>query len=212
MRLAVIGTGKVGTVLATRFSELDHQVSIGTRNVGSEKISQLEKATGGRGIGKSITAACADSDVIFLAIPFAGTESIIRSAGDLSAKILCDCTNPLEPTLSGLTIGFNDSAGECVARWAGPARVVKALNTTGSGNMLNPQYGGQALSMFLCGDDPEAKNVVSMLVAELGFEPVDVGRLTQSRYLEPLAMLWITMAYQYKYGPDFGFRMVKRSA
>jgi 8-hydroxy-5-deazaflavin:NADPH oxidoreductase len=48
------------------------------------------------------------------------------------------------------------------------------------------------------------------LVAELGFEPVDAGPLRQARYLEPLAMLWISMAYQFGQGPNFGFRVVRR--
>ena len=71
-----------------------------------------------------------------------------------------------------------DSCGAMVAHWAKGARVVKTLNTTGSGNMLEPRYGHEALSMFLCGDDPDAKKVVTGLVAELGFEPVDAGPLT----------------------------------
>jgi predicted dinucleotide-binding enzyme len=90
-----------------------------------------------------------------------------------------------------------DSAGEAVARWAKGAKVIKALNTTGSGNMLNPRYGNEALSMFMCGDDTDAKKLVTGLIADLGFEPVDAGGLTQARYLEPLAMLWISMAYRY---------------
>src|SRR5215467_6029255 len=60
-------------------------------------------------------------------------------------------------------------------------------------NMLDPRYGHEALSMFLCGNDADAKKVVTGLVAGLGFEPVDAGPLTQARYLEPLAMLWISM-------------------
>jgi hypothetical protein len=58
--------------------------------------------------------------------------------------------------------------------------------------------------MFLCGNDADAKKVVTGLVAGLGFEPVDAGPLTQARYLEPLAMLWISMAYGLGQGPNFG--------
>ncbi len=76
--------------------------------------------------------------------------------------------------------------------------------------MLNPRYGNESLSMFVCGDDADAKKLVTGLVAELGFEPVDAGGLTQARYLEPLAMLWISMAYRYGNGPNFGFRVVRR--
>jgi hypothetical protein len=123
---------------------------------------------------------------------------------NLAGKVVIDCTNPLAPDLGGLTIGHLDSAGEAVGRWAMGAKVIKALNTTGSGTMLNPRYGSESLSMFVCGDDADAKKLVTGLVAELGFEPVDAGELTQARYLEPLAMLWISMAYKYGNGPNFG--------
>jgi 8-hydroxy-5-deazaflavin:NADPH oxidoreductase len=64
--------------------------------------------------------------------------------------------------------------------------------------------------MFLSGDGADIKKVVTGLVTELGFEPVDDGPLKQARYLEPLAMLWISMAYQLGQGPNFRFRMVRR--
>jgi hypothetical protein len=147
--------------------------------------------------------------VAVLATPYSSAEAAIAACGDLRGKIVVDCTNPVAPDLSGLTIGHSDSAGEAVARWAKGAKVIKALNTRGSGNMLNPRYGNETLSMFFCGDDADAKKLVTGLIAELGFEPVDAGGLTQARYLEPLAMLWISMAYRYGNGPDFGFRVVR---
>lgn len=97
-----------------------------------------------------------------------------------------------------------------MARWAAGARVVKAFNTTGSGNMADAGYGGERLAMMLCGDDEAAKRVVGGLAAELGFEPVDAGPLTRSRQLEQLAVLWIALAYQQGWGPDFGFALLRR--
>ena len=88
--------------------------------------------------------------------------------------------------------------------------MVKAFNMTGSGNMARPGYEEGALSMFLCGDDAEAKGIVGALAAELGFEVVDAGPLTSARYLEPLAMLWIHLAYGMQMGPDIGFRLMRR--
>ena len=71
---------------------------------------------------------------------------------------------------------------------------MKAFNTIGAMHMVNPRFGGQSASMFICGDDAEAKKTVATLAGTLGFEPVDVGPLTQARLLEPLGMLWISMA------------------
>src|SRR5262249_45574150 len=123
---------------------------------------------------------------------------VLRAADDLRGKVLIDATNPLvmspEGLRQGLVIGHTSSGAEQVARWAEGARVVKAFNTTGWQNMVDPVYESQGLSMFLCGDDAEAKKVVAGLAEQLGFEPVDVGPLRSARYLEPLGMLWIDMA------------------
>ncbi len=64
--------------------------------------------------------------------------------------------------------------------------------------------------MFYCGDDASAKQAVRQLAAELGFEPVDAGPLTQARLLEPLALLWISLAYQAGLGREIGFQLLRR--
>jgi len=158
----------------------------------------------------SSMAAVAGADIIVLATPWDATEEILHGAGDLSNKILIDCTNPIAPGLQGLTHGRDISGGEQVAAWAPAARVVKAFNTTGASNMANADYGDEKLAMFYCGDDDGAKAIVHDLVAELGFDPVDSGPLYIARYLEPMAMLWIDRAILQGKGMDFGFRLIQR--
>ena len=210
MQIAIIGTGNVGAALGKRWALAGHDILYGVRDAVAQRVTSAVAAAGSRARAVSVGEAAQAANVVVLATPFAGTELAITACGNLAGKIVVDCTNPLAPNLGGLTIGHADSAGEAVARWANGAKVVKALNTTGSGNMLNPRYGNESLSMFVCGDDADAKKLVTGLVAELGFEPVDAGGLTQARYLEPLAMLWISMAYRYGNGPNFGFRVVRR--
>ena len=143
-----------------------------------------------------------------------GTERVIGQLGDLSGKILIDATNPIvigaDELSRGLLIGHSTSAGEEVAKWARGARVVKAFNTTGTGNMLNPNYGSRRAITFVAGDDAEAKSVACQLTHELGLEPIDAGGLQMARLLEPLGLLWIKMAYGQGWGPDFTFDVVKR--
>ncbi len=104
------------------------------------------------------------------------------------------------------------SGGEQVAQWAEGARVVKALNTTGAGNMADPALDeDHRLAILLCGDDAEAKEVVGGLIGELGFSAVDAGPLDRSGLLENMALLWILLAYQQGLGTDFGFAIVTRS-
>jgi len=121
---------------------------------------------------------------------------------------LVDASNPLTPTLD-LALGFSDSAGETVARLS-DARVVKAFNTTGAENMADSRYAGGKIMMPVAGDDAAAKKAVMTLAAEIGFEPVDVGPLAMSRQLEPLALVWIKLAYAQGLGRKFGFALLRR--
>jgi 8-hydroxy-5-deazaflavin:NADPH oxidoreductase len=107
-------------------------------------------------------------------------------------------------------IKHRDSAGETVARRAPGARVVKAFNTTGFNNMSDSGYPGGKLAMMVAGDDAEAKNVVLTLASDLGFDAIDAGPLSMSRYLEPMAMVWIKLAIAQKMGRDFGFAILRR--
>jgi predicted dinucleotide-binding enzyme len=76
--------------------------------------------------------------------------------------------------------------------------------------MGNPVYGSEKLSMFVCGDDPNAKKKVSTLVTDLDFDVVDCGGIKAARYLEPLAMLWIHLAVTIGLGDDIGFKLLRR--
>lgn len=88
--------------------------------------------------------------------------------------------------------------------------MVKTFNSTGSVNMVDPRYGSQPASMFLCGDDSKAKSVVARLGEEIGFEMIDAGPLANARLLEPLAMLWISLAYRQGLGPNIAFKLLRR--
>jgi predicted dinucleotide-binding enzyme len=157
-----------------------------------------------------VAEAAKGAEVVVLATPWEATEAAVRSAGDLAGKIVFDCTNPLAPQLSGLTHGSDTSGAELVASWAPGARVVKVFNTTGATNMERPDFGGMAATMFYCGDEGEAKGAAHRLAADLGFDPVDAGALDQARLLEPLALLWIRLAYVQNQGREIAFNLMKR--
>ena len=147
--------------------------------------------------------------MVVLTTPWNATQAAIQNAGNLSGKILVDCTNPLKPDLSGLTIGLDASAAEQIASWARGARVVKCFNTTGAENMTSPRFGADLAVMFIAGDDDAAKAIVVKLGDELGFEMVDAGALSIARLLEPVAMLWIHLAYRRGLGRDFAFKLLR---
>lgn len=209
MNIAIIGAGRVGAALGTRWAVAGHQVMYGVRKPGDPKIKSLLEETP-KGRAGSVAEAAAFGDVVVLATPWTATENAIRAAGSLAGKVVVDVTNPLNETFSGLTVGHTSSGGEMVAGWAKGAKVVKTLNSTGSNNMLDPKYGKDAVSMFVCGDDAAAKATVSELVKALGFDVVDAGPLASARLLEPLALLWISLAYAWGQGTDIAFRLMRR--
>jgi predicted dinucleotide-binding enzyme len=209
VNIAIIGAGRVGAALGTRWAVAGHAVMYGVRKPDDPKMVPLLEGTP-NGRAGSVAQAAAFGDVVVLATPWSATESAVRAAGNLAGKVVVDVTNPLNETFSGLTVGHTSSGAEMVAGWAKGAKVVKTLNSTGSNNMLDPQYGKDAVSMFVCVDDAAAKATVSELVKALGFDVVDAGPLASARLLEPLAMLWISLAYAWGQGTDIAFRLLRR--
>jgi 8-hydroxy-5-deazaflavin:NADPH oxidoreductase len=209
VNIAIIGAGRVGAALGTRWAVAGHAVMYGVRKPDDPKMVPLLEGTP-NGRAGSVAQAAAFGDVVVLATPWGATKSAISAAGNLAGKVVVDVTNPLNETFSGLTVGHMSSGGELVAGWATGAKVVKTLNSTGSNNMLDPKYGKDAVSMFVCGDDAAAKATVSELVRALGFDVVDAGPLASARLLEPLAMLWISLAYAWGQGTDIAFRLMRR--
>jgi len=208
MKIAVIGAGNVGGALGKAWAGRGHEVTFGDR--GSGRAQKTAEASGGNARAASVRDAAAAAEVVVLAVPFSGAQDAVRSAGDLSGKVLIDCTNPLTPDYSALVVGHTSSAAEQVASWARGARVVKCFNSLGAQNLANPRFGDQAASMFLCGDDKAAKQTVIDLGRQLGLDMVDAGGLTRARLIEPLALLWITLAYAEGNGPGIAFRLLRR--
>lgn len=213
MNIGIIGSGNVGGTLGKAWAGVGHKIKFGVRNPADEKVAALLQQCGGAATAGGVNEAAAFGPVVVLTTPWDGAQSAIESAGNLGGKVLVDCTNPVPlgaNLMEGLTIGHSTSAGEEVARWAKGAKVVKAFNTTGAGNMANPRFSGEKAVMFIAGDDATAKRTVAQLSNELGFETIDAGPLRQARLLEPLAMLWISLAYAQGLGPNFAFKLVRR--
>ena len=210
MKIAVLGTGGVGAALGTRWAKLGHQVIYGSREPTSEKVQALV-ARGGSGASAARGLdAIAASEAIAFAVPWPAAQITLELLGDLGGRVLIDCTNPLKPDLSGIELGYTTSAAEQIAAWAPSARVVKAFNTASTKVMNDPSFGDHRATMFYCGDDVEAKSMVRQLIADLEFEPVDAGPLASARYLEPLAMLYIHLAFKQGWGSNCAFKVMKR--
>jgi 8-hydroxy-5-deazaflavin:NADPH oxidoreductase len=209
MKIAVLGAGNVGGALGKLWAGRGHAVRFGVPDVGSEKIKALLASTAGKAQAGSNREAAGASEVVVLSVPWPAAEQAIRDCGDLKSKVVIDCTNPLRSDLKGLAVGTTTSAGEQVAAWSG-AKVVKAFNTIGAGDYGNAEFSGTRADGFYCGDDEAAKAKVKPLIADIGLNPVDVGPLRNARLLEPLAMLWIDLALNQKWGSNHAFKLLRR--
>jgi predicted dinucleotide-binding enzyme len=204
MHIAIVGGGNVGQALGSAWKAAGHKITFAARDLKSSNAVKLKAA----GYDLVPLAGAEKAEVILLAIPWQGVEQAIKSLGPLAGKIVIDASNPLTADLE-LAIGHNDSAGETVARLAQGARVVKAFNTTGAENMDKAGDFPSKPAMFVASDDAEAKKTVEKLAKEIGFEPVDAGPLKASRYLEPMAMQWIKLAFS-GMGVQFAYSLVRR--
>jgi 8-hydroxy-5-deazaflavin:NADPH oxidoreductase len=201
IKIAIIGAGNVGKVLGSAWANRGHQIIFGVRKPDDPKYASL-------GSVETNEFAAAAADVVVLCTPWQGTQAAVQGCGDLSGKVLIDCTNPLTPDFAALEVGHVSSGAEEIAKWAPGARVCKAMNQIGAPMMDGPQLPGEPV-MFICGDDDDAKAVAAGLVTELGFETVDVGDLTLARLLEPYGLLWIHLALRRGLGTNFGFGLLR---
>jgi predicted dinucleotide-binding enzyme len=189
---------------------------IGTRNPGKEEILKWmdnseheENAFVG-----SFANAASFGELIILSTLWEGTENAINLAvsSNFNNKIVVDTTNPLEfskDSLPKLSLGYDKSAGEVIQSLLSNSKVVKAFNIVGNPHMIHHFPGGPP-TMFICGNFKEAKDkVIQELLTPFGWETIDIGRIEQSRLLEPLAMLWITYYIQTGLG-NHAFKLLKK--
>jgi 8-hydroxy-5-deazaflavin:NADPH oxidoreductase len=211
VKIAVLGTGVVGQTLAAKFAELGHQTVIGTRDPDASKARTEIDRFGRPGFGTwveehadvdvvTLDVAAARSDVVVNATNGEGSVAAITDAGasNLAGKVLVDVSNPLD--FAGgfppsLFVKDTDSLAEQIQRAVPAARVVKSLNTMTAAVMVDPaRVGAGDHSVFVSGDDPEAKRTVVSLLEDLGHtDVIDLGDLATARGVEMYLPLWLRM-------------------
>jgi 8-hydroxy-5-deazaflavin:NADPH oxidoreductase len=194
VRVGVLGSGDVGRVLAAGFVGLGHEVKIGSRD--AQKLQAWADAAGKSASTGTFAEAAQFGDIIVLATLGTATADVIRLAGveSFDGKVVIDATNPLDFSAGmppRLFVGHDDSLGEQVQRLVPNARVVKAFNTVGNAQMINPRLGGGPPDMFLCGNDDDAKKIVSQICEHFGWGVIDIGGIEGARLLEPMCLVWV---------------------
>jgi len=194
MKVTVIGAGNMGSGFVKQLTRAGHQVSVTARNL--DKARTVAAANPGASAVAADNAA-ANADIIVLATGYGDAVEALRSVGNLQGKVVIDITNPLTADYMGLTIGHSTSAGEEIAKVVPGAQVVKAFNTVFAQVLAEgADFGaGRKVSVFVAGDNAQAKQAVTELAKSMGFETIDAGGLKNARYLEPLAGLNIYLGY-----------------
>lgn len=195
-KIGILGSGVVGRALADGFVKHGYEVMLGTRDPAKGEAPRWAASHPGAKAG-TFRETAIFGELIVLAVLGKVIEEVVQQAGPdhLHGKIVIDTTNPLADSgpVDGVllfTTGPNDSLGEEVQRLLPDSHIVKAFNSVGSALMINPKFEQGTPTMFLCGNNPEAKGQVSAICKQFGWEPYDCGDIIASRALEPLCRLW----------------------
>jgi predicted dinucleotide-binding enzyme len=191
LKIGIIGKGNVGTAIAKGLSG-KHEVKFGHRDP-----------------KEPVADAARWGEIIIFAVPHGAVVDLAKAAGSAAdGKVVIDVTNMLTPNME-LAVGFTTSGAEELQKKLPKARVVKAFNTVFAQNQSKGKIGNERLTLFLAGDDAEAKQTVMRLGKDIGFDPVDCGALKAARYLEPMGVLMISLGFALGMGTSIGFKLVK---
>lgn len=211
-KYAVLGTGNVGRALAARLAGLGNDVVIGTRNINAT-LSRKDKETYGPTPFSewykthenirlvTFAEAALYGEILINATKGTGSIDSLKSADEknMSGKVLIDISNPLDFS-NGFPPSFwvcnTDSLGEQIQRTFPTVKVVKSLNTVTANLMVNPAQLKGDHTVFISGNDTNAKSTVQSLLRSIGWKDkniVDLGDITTARGTEMYLSLWISL-------------------
>jgi predicted dinucleotide-binding enzyme len=192
-KIGVLGSAVVGQTLAQGFKKHGYEVRIASRT--PAKLADFSAKSGIT--AGTFSAVAGWADAVVLSVKGTVAEAALREAGEgnLRGKVVIDTTNPIAeaPPVDGVIqyfTGPNASLMEQLQRTFPDVRFVKAFSSVGSARMVNPSFSGGKPTMFICGNDAEAKAFVVTVLDQFGWEAADMGTATAARAIEPLAQLW----------------------
>ena len=216
MKIGIVGSGQVGQVLAKAFLSEGHEVMLGTRNIEKPEIVKFNIDNSSIEIG-NFEQTAKFGELIVLATGGSVTEEAIKLAGhsNFSGKTVIDTTNPIakEPPVNGVLKYFtslDDSLMERIQQWLPDAKLVKAFNSVGNALMYRPGFRGGPPTMFICGNDQEAKKKVVAILRSFGWEAEDMGKVEAARAIEPLCMLWCIPGFLNNHWTTHAFKLLKK--
>ncbi|MGA2218278.1 MAG: NAD(P)-binding domain-containing protein [Terracidiphilus sp.] len=194
MKIGILGSGTVAQTLAAGFLKHGYEVKVGSRTPAKLQEWAAQNPTASTG---TFAEAADFGDLIVLAAKGNAAKDVLNLAGakHLTDKTIIDTCNPIAdaPPVNGVLpffTGPNASLMEDLQREFPSAHFVKAFNSVGAYNMINPQYKAGKPTMFICGNSGAAKAQVTAILDQFGWETADMGAVEAARAIEPLCMLW----------------------
>ncbi len=193
--VAVLGSGVVGEVLANGFLKHGYAVMRGSRD--PAKLNDWQSKAGANASVGTFEQAANFGDLVVLSVKGGAAESLVKSLPEksITGKTIIDTTNPIAdlPPTNGVLSFFTDLNGSLMERLqkiAPGANFVKAFSCVGNAWMVDPQFPGGKPTMFICGNNDQAKSHVQAILAQFGWLTEDMGKAESARAIEPLCMLW----------------------
>jgi len=212
MKIAVFGTGMVGTTIGTKLVELGHEVMLGAREASNEKAAAWAKTT--RAAHGTFADAASSAELVFNCTSGAGSMAALMAAGtaSLRGKIVVDVANPLDFSKGmppSLLTSSTESLGEQLQLAFPDAKIVKTLNTVNASVMVDPSRVPGDHDMFVCGNDAGAKAEVTALLRSFGWTSIlDLGPISAARGTEMYLILWLRLWGALGTG-DFNVKVVR---
>jgi predicted dinucleotide-binding enzyme len=202
MKIGILGSGTVGKTLGAGFLKHGHEAMLGSRDPQKPEVRQWLQANPAGNVGTFEQAARFGELVVLSTVGSAAEEAISLAGANFANKTVMDTTNPIAaaPPVGGIlayTTGPNESLGERIQAALPQAHVVKAFNSVGAAQMVNPTFRQGTPTMFICGDNADAKRAVGGIIQQFGWEPYDCGGMIAARAIEPLCMLWCSRGFQH---------------
>ena len=220
MKIGILGTGTVGESIASALVEKGFDVMMGSRTQNNKKAAEWVAQANEHASQGNFNDAAAFGDMLFLCLNGANAMQAINTIDkeNLAGKIVVDITNPLDFT-KGLPpqivegLGNSNSLGEEIQKAMPESKVVKTLNTVNYKLMVDAREVNKAdHNLFMCGDDPEAKNKVRKFLADHFYwkadRIIDLGGIESARAIEAIVPFWV-LVYRSLGTPLFNFKIVK---
>lgn len=213
-KIGIIGSGVVAKALGSGFAKHNYKVMLSSRDV--SKLDEWKNSAGENAFVGSFTEAAEFAEIIFLAVKGSAAKNALELIGKekLKNKIIVDATNPIAevPPQNGVLQFFSDinySLMEELQNLLPDSKFVKAYNSVGNALMVNPEFEDGKPTMFICGNDQEAKNAVTKINELFGWETEDMGTAEAARAIEPLCILWCIPGFS-KNSWSHAFKMLKK--